>query len=183
MLLVLALAAEPPPRYAPQEERVDTVVPRGTVTLQPIGLLSATVELELERVLSPRVTYYLAPRLRFGSGAFGEDGASVFDVRGSIGARLFPFADFGAEAPEGLWAGPEIGLGWTRASRDGVQAQGIEVRMLGTAGYTLLVDNVFVLSGGGGLGAGRGVVDVDDVERDTTLSFVWALRLAVGFAF
>lgn len=180
-------------------------LPKDTFTTNPLNLLISTYSVEYERVVADGYSLFLSPgyflpttNLTTGPDEFGTTSHFLGSARGfgvNGGVRYFP----AREAPRGLFIAPQLSYytGTTRGmfTYEGPNA-GPPRASSGTridygagvmAGYTVLVGNLFVVSGGLGMGVTYSRTDerVEGLDEDIQAKFDFAplLHFNVGLAF
>ncbi len=148
--------------------------PRFTATWQPVTLVRAVWQFEFETAVSRLVSLHLTPSVIFVRD-MGSVSPHAFGV--DFGARLFPLG----RSPRGFFLGWHVGVMDSYMPSGPQPAKGFGVRTGPSLGYTLIVCDRLVLSGGLGFEFSRFRDDRALIARDPVLlPFV---RLAAGVAF
>jgi hypothetical protein len=116
--------------------------PRWTLQVDPLTTYLGYVHVQVERALGDHVSVYAGPHFRL----FSPPTAAPEDYLGlgvELGARVFPWG----EAPRGPWAQVR-GVGARLWSGEDTAWGGY---VSGLVGYTWILGDVFVLSGGAGV--------------------------------
>jgi hypothetical protein len=179
----------PPPAPPPSTPGVWQAPPAGSTAPPSAGpppparLNVVTADLfaqavHYERVLVDRVSAHVGARLFLFTDGAGRITRDAFAVGVEGGLRLFLWGT----APQGLWLGPQVGVGMSRIRVDGATHAGAGWWTAGVAGYTWRFGSGFVLS----LGAG---VEYLDMRIQTTDGVVGPsgvaplLRAGLGWSF
>ena len=119
--------------------------PQWTVTVDPLTVALGYPHLQVERALGDHVSLYAGPHARLFDGVLTEGHEPFLGFGGEVGVRWFPWGD----APRGAW-------GMVRQVVAGLHTtEGPPASELGgyssvLVGYTGLIGDRFVLSGGAG---------------------------------
>jgi len=135
-LMTVALAAEPSPS------------PSWTVTVDPLTTALGYVHLQVERRLGRHVSVYAGPHMRLFDGLLTEGREPFLGFGGELGVRAFPWG----RSPEGAWVMGRQVLARLHTTDDSADAKvgGYSSVLLG---YTGVIGDHFVLSGGAGFNA------------------------------
>jgi hypothetical protein len=183
---------------------------RNVVALEVGGLLQNTVGVSAERAVSERVslrlglraglmalwTHHERPSLPEGLVVSEEWRSREASVALEPGARVF----FSGRAPEGFWAGPQLGLrlGWSRSviedSRSPQASHELHSRSLSAslgalAGYSAVLARGLTLQAAAGLALGywRPLGERPQAGLGSAFSTQWSLQpvtqLSLGYAF
>jgi hypothetical protein len=133
--------------------------------------------LEYERAINPTTSLFIGPALFAGFTSFGPEQAQELGIGAMVGARFF----LTGEAPEGLFAGPSLSLGYASASSGGDRRSAMRVSSGAMLGYTWIFFRTFDLS----LGAGANYVNVTNQLGGGRVPgpLEATLRVAMGVAF
>lgn len=148
--------------------------PRNTVVIR----LGDRFAVEYERAVHPQVSLFLGPALVAGIVDGNRSVAkNEFGVGSSLGARFF----VRGRAPEGLFIGPLLYLGYSHISEAGQSATGLRLSSGAMVGYTAIFFDIFVVS----LGVGASYLNVTHVVNaaDAPGPVETNLRFALGVAF
>ena len=140
------------------------------VHVDPLTTAIGFLHLQVEFVLPPRWSAYVAPHVRVFDGILESVNGDYVGLGIEAVVRFYPW-DL---APEGFWVGPRGVLALLR-SRDEARAGGY-VSILG--GYTWFVADYFVLALGLGVSYFDYRIDTADVH-----GFLPAAHTALGLAF
>ena len=144
---------------ADQEKKQEELpLPKNTVTLPPVGLAFGLYSFEYERVISPRLSFFVSPFLERNSKVStspGDPHQHATEGGANGGIRYF----FGGDAPRGFFIQPLLELRVARRFEDLPSTPTVEddsttytasAGVMG--GYTLLIARVVTLSLGLGYG-------------------------------
>lgn len=167
LLTPAAHAEEAPPAWLSGETSRNTVVVK----------LGEHFAVEYERAVHPKVSVFVGPAMFAAYGRAGNVTNTELGFGGTVGARFF----VAGMAPEGLFVGPLLTIGYSSYRNAGVSSHGLRLTSGAMVGYTWIFGQVFDLS----LGAGANYVNAS-----TTLAGGAApnpveasLRAAIGVAF
>lgn len=146
--------------------------PRRTLTFNPLGMLVGAAELQYEQAISPSVSFFGGPQVRWLKAA---DLAEGHGFGATAGLRYF----VSGLAPAGFFVSPSVDVGYARLRVTNRASAGLVTGVGGMLGYTWLVETV-AFSVGGGLQYSRIEGDALDKARESVLP---TLRFAVGPAF
>lgn len=144
-----AVAQEAAPEVARADPSSDTEDayggPRWTVTVDPLTFAIGYAHVQVERRLSPRFSLYAGPHARLYDGVLTEEPEPFLGVGAEAGLRWFPLG----EAPRGTWvmARSVLAFLWTT---DGTERRTVGGYSSVLVGYTAILGDRFVLSGGAG---------------------------------
>ena len=145
-----------------------------TVVVDPVTTALGFVHVQIERRLADRWTLYAGPHLRLFDGVSTPEDESYRGYGGELGVRYYPFGD----AIDGLWIGLR-GVGAMVTAADSANtARSFGGYASGLVGYTWILQERFVLSGGAGIQYIN--YGVDDMGNDTLFP---AFHTALGVAF
>ena len=116
--------------------------PRWTLQVDPLTTYLGYVHVQVERALTDHVSVYAGPHMRLFSSPTAEP-EDYIGVGAELGVRVFPWG----VAPRGPWAQVR-GVGARLWSDDDTAWGGY---VSGLVGYTWILGDVFVLSGGAGV--------------------------------
>lgn len=160
--------------------------PQNTITIGPFSLITGTIDVEFERAVSPKLSLFAGPNARIGAGLLSLIGFAGFGFGAHGGVRYFLTTN---PAPEGLWVGPELAvdyLKYTSFAGQSVDWSIVSAGGVAMIGYTVILDNNFVMSfgAGGGIGWTSNSLSAGGQTAATAgIAFKPALRIALGYAF
>ena len=174
--LLLLLVTLPARADAPPPAWLDGEISRNTVVIK----LGEHFAVEYERAVHPKVSVFVGPALFASYNKSGTHTRSELGFGGTVGARFFVTG----LAPEGLFVGPLLTLGYSTVRDTGDTdntSHGLRITSGAMVGYTWIFGQVFDLS----LGAGANYVNAStSVAGGPAPSPVEAsLRGAIGVAF
>jgi hypothetical protein len=85
------------------------------LTVEPIDLLTGTLNLQYERALIPAVSGYVGFNYLYFSGYDEPNAGTQLAIGPEIGLRLYLVG----RAPAGLWIGPDLGTAYVENLRNG----------------------------------------------------------------
>jgi hypothetical protein len=146
---------------------------RNTVSVK----LGEHMAVEYERAVLPEMSVFVGPALFVGFASTDNVVRSELGFGGALGARFF----ITGVAPEGLFVGPVLNLGYSRTRVGAEITSGLRLSTGAMVGYTWIFFNVFDLS----LGAGANYVNVTSLHDapQAPRPFEASYRLALGVAF
>jgi hypothetical protein len=177
ILLSLSLILTASPAWADDGAEVTHYEPDQTLTVNPIDAVNGFLNFEYEHALGSWVSLHAGLNFLVWEGVWQQPHGSTFAFGPEAGVRLFLIGD----APQGLWLGPYVGLGYVRVD----QTPGLDgVGLYGGAmvGGTLVAFDFLALSAG----VGATYHHLTPVWDDPALGLVgWTprLRLSAGIAF
>jgi hypothetical protein len=154
-----------------------------TLTLEAGGLVFGNhLGVEYQSALSPLLSLYVAPSLMVGwsHGSFTGvlDGLWGLDVQG--GPRFFVLG----QAPEGLYVGPAVSVGFGWGERNAASARGYELSLGAMAGYNWIPFQLFDVSlGAGALYRFEALVGSSSASSTKSHGVVPLVRIGVGMVF
>lgn len=145
-----------------------------TAVVDPVTTALSFVHIQLERRLADGWTLYAGPHLRLFDGVSTPEDESYRGYGAELGVRYYPFGD----AIDGMWVGLR-GVGAMVTPADSASAaRSFGGYASGLVGYTWILQDRFVLSGGAGIQYIN--YGVDGMGNDTLFP---ALHTAFGVAF
>ncbi len=148
--------------------------PKNTVVIR----LGDRFAVEYERAVHQQVSLFVGPALVAGVvNAGGTTVKNEIGVGSTLGARFF----VRGRAPEGLFIGPILYLGYSHVSERGQTATGLRLSSGAMLGYTTVFFDILVIS----LGVGASYLNVTQVAdgSDVPGPVETNLRFALGVAF
>ena len=138
-----ALAEDAPAALDPAEAEDDG--PRWTIPVDPLTWAIGYAHVQVEGRLSPRFSLYAGPHARLFDGVLTDGHEPFLGVGAEVGLRWFPLA----KAPAGPWVMARSVLAglWTT---DGTDQRAVGGYSSVLVGYTGILGDHFVLSGGAG---------------------------------
>jgi hypothetical protein len=148
---------------------------RNTFTINPMVLRDKRLGVEYERAFGGGFSLYLAPELAYGR----AERSWNLSAGGTLGTRIFVLG----KAPSGIYFGPEFGVDYQRARRDGQLRKGFGLGLGGNVGCTLVLFNRLTVAAG--LSAQyRAIPDIESEEEGAIrVELIPTPRLAFGVAF
>ncbi len=126
----------------------DSEIPRHAVTINPLGILFGSLDIEIESALRPNSAWFWGPSFAYASSSDGGTSNKLYGAGATVGVRGFS----GKRAPAGFWGGPQASLMWITGDVGSEASASAVAWSLGAlVGYTWIFDNGFVLSLGGGM--------------------------------
>lgn len=170
LLLPLCLVAALLGLATPASARPAVATPDGTVQVDPLTTALGFVHVQIERRLGETFSLYAGPSLRLYDSLLADEDEDFRGYGAEVGVRFFPRGG----APLGFWLQARGVLAYLTAADD--RAAGGYASVL--AGYTLLLRERWILSGG--VGAQYLHYRVAGMGPEGPLP---ALHTTVGFAF
>jgi hypothetical protein len=173
---------------------------KNAITTGPFSLIAGiigigNVNLEYERALSPSMSLFIAPDIQFAAiSGVGSGTTTLFGIGTGAGVRLYPLSEVVGSAPRGFWVGPCLHLAYSSltaqlagAATSWAAMSAVTFSVGGQLGYTFLIANGFVLSFGGGVGAGVSSVSSGATSSAVPIAFGfdtrYLVRMNLGYAF
>ena len=173
ILALLLLFATPAHAEEAPQAWLNGNLSRNTVVIK----LGEHFAVEYERAVHPKVSVFVGPAMFAAYNRVGNVTNTELGFGGTVGARFF----VAGLAPEGLFVGPLLTIGYSNMTNAGISSHGLRITSGAMVGYTWIFGDVFDLS----LGAGANYVNASTtLAGGSAPSPVEAsLRAAIGVAF
>jgi len=149
------------------------LLPLWTLQVDPLTAALGYAHLQVERVVTPAASVYVGPHLRLYDPPWSKVKEPWRGYGGEVGLRWYPWR----EAPRGPWVMARGVLAWAHTT-DGTQISNLGGYGSALGGYTLVLRDRFVLSGGLGINVLNYTVSDYGVR-----GLLPAAHTAVGIAF